>query len=186
MVRENGRHPNITAETGKDGAAKPLSHGPVFLAALLMSSSACAFQVADFESGMGKKEVMEKLITQWNFDKIEEPSSETILAYDTSSELNRRYLFSFCKGKLTGFEQDIKPSLKALVIVIQNYTQKYGQPSRVYANTHVVSNGEKYVLGLFWKSGVDHIGVKYILLPTTEQMSLSFEVNNLCYSTPRF
>ena len=156
------------------------------LAGLVAAGEAMAFQVADFESGMGKREVMEKLITQWNFDKIEEPSSETILAYDTSSELNRRYLFSFCKGKLTGFEQDIKPSHKALVIVIQNYTQKYGQPSRVYANTHVVSNGEKYVLGLFWKSGVDHIGVKNILLPTTEQMSLSFEVNNLCYPTPRF
>lgn len=162
-----------------------LFHG-ILLTGLVASMPAVAFQVADFESGMAKKEVMDKLITQWNFDKIDEPSNETILAYDTVSELNRRYLFTFCKGKLTGFEQDIKPSLKALVIVIQNYTQKYGQPSRVYANTHVVSNGEKHVLGLFWKSGADHIGVKYILLPTTEQMSLSFEVNNLCYPTPRF
>lgn len=158
----------------------------LLLAVLTLSSQALAFQVADFESGMAKKDVMDKLITQWNFDRIEEPSAETILAYDTSSELNRRYLFSFCKGKLTGFEQDIKPSLKALVIVIQNYTQKYGQPSRVYANTHVVSNGEKNVLGLFWKSGLEHIGVKYVILPNIEQMSLSFEVNNLCYQTPRF
>jgi hypothetical protein len=156
------------------------------IAGLAFTGAAAAFQVADFESGMAKKEVMDKLITQWNFDKIEEPSAETILAYDTASELNRRYLFSFCKGKLTGFEQDIKPSLKALVIVIQNYTQKYGQPSRVYANTHVVSNGEKHVLGLFWKSGLEHIGVKYIILPNIEQMNLSFEVNNLCYQTPRF
>ncbi len=158
----------------------------LLFAGLVAAAPASAFQVADFESGMAKKDVMDKLITQWNFDKIEEPSSETILAYDTHSELNRRYLFSFCKGKLTGFEQDIKPSLKALVIVIQNYTQKYGQPSRVYANTHVVSNGEKQVLGLFWKSGLEHIGVKYIILPNIEQMSLSFEVNNLCYQTPRF
>ncbi|MGQ9685172.1 MAG: hypothetical protein ACUVT2_02535 [Thiobacillaceae bacterium] len=161
-------------------------HTTLMLAGLIACGPALAFQVADFESGMARKDVMEKLITQWNFDKIEEPSSETILAYDTQSELNRRYLFSFCKGKLTGFEQDIKPSLKALVIVIQNYTQKYGQPSRVYANTHVVSNGEKQVLGLFWKSGLEHIGVKYIILPQAEQMSLSFEVNNLCYQTPRF
>ncbi|MDW8324185.1 MAG: hypothetical protein RMK60_08800 [Burkholderiales bacterium] len=152
----------------------------------LLACPACAFQVADFESGMGKAEVMEKLITQWNFDKVEEPSADTILAYDTQPELNRRYLFRFCKGKLTGFEQDIKPSMKALAIVINNYTHKYGQPVRVYANTHVVSNGEKHVLGLFWKSGADHIGVKYIILPTVEQMSLSFETSNLCYPTPRF
>lgn len=81
------------------------------LSGLVLPGLSLAFQVADFESGMGKKEVMEKLITQWNFDRIEEPPAETILAYDLSSELNRRYLFSFCKGKLTGFEQDIKPSL---------------------------------------------------------------------------
>ncbi len=148
--------------------------------------TASAFQVADFESGMAKKDVLQKLVTQWNFDKVEEPSEDTILAYDTDSEVNRRYLFSFCKGKLTGFEQDIKPSLKALVIVISNYNQKYGQPAKVYGNTHVVSNGEKHVLGLFWKSGLEHIGVKYFILPNIEQMSLSFEVNNLCYATPRF
>jgi len=62
---------------------------------------------------------------------------------------------------------------------------QYGQPSRVYSNTHVVSNGEKAVFALFWKSGLEHIGVKYIVLPSNEQMSLSFDVNNLCYNTPR-
>ena len=96
----------------------PRPRHSLVLAGLMLSGQALACRFADFESGMGKKEVMEKLITQWNFDKIDRPSAETILAYDTSSALDRRYLFSFCKGKLTGFEQDIKPSLRALVSVI--------------------------------------------------------------------
>ncbi len=145
-----------------------------------------AFEVADFASGMGKSEVLQKLATQWNFDKIQEPSEDTVLAYDTEGSVNRRYLFRFCKGKLSGFEQDIKPSLKALVIVISNYSQKYGQPAKVYANTHMVSNGEKHVLGLFWKQNTEHIGVKYLILPSAEQMSLAFDVTNLCYQTPSF
>ncbi|MCU0841536.1 MAG: hypothetical protein MUC79_07435 [Thiobacillaceae bacterium] len=156
------------------------------LALLLPGGAAKAFEVADFQSGMGRSEVMQKLVTQWNFDKIVEPDPDTILAYDTSSEVNRRYLFTFCKGKLTGFEQDIKPSMKALVIVVSNHNQKYGQPAKVYGNTHMVSNGEKQVLGLFWKNNLEHIGVKYLILPNAEQLSLSFDVNNLCYPTPRF
>jgi hypothetical protein len=161
---------------------------PLALALLggLTFTSAQAFEVADFKSGMGKNEVLQKLATQWNFDKIEEPSEDVILAYDTQGELNRRYQFKFCKGKLTGFEQDIKPSLKALVIVIANNTDKYGQPYRVYANTHMVSNGEKQVLGLFWKHNQEYLGVKYLILPTDEQLSLSFDVTNLCYQTPGF
>ncbi len=63
--------------------------------------------------------------------------------------------------------------------------QQHGQPNRVYSNTHVVSNGEKAVFALFWKNGAEFVGVKYIVLPNAEQMSLSFDANNLCYPTPR-
>jgi len=79
----------------------------------------------------------------------------------------------------------VRPSLKALVITVNNYNNQYGQPARVYSNTHIVSNGEKAVFALFWKNGVDTIGVKYIVLPDVEQMSLAFDASNLCYSTPR-
>lgn len=161
---------------------------PLSLAMLLAAVSLpCRpFEVAEFKSGMAKAEVLQKLATQWNFDKVEEPSEDTILAYDVNTQVNRRYLFSFCKGKLTGFEQDIKPSLKALVIVTANNNNKYGQPAKVYANTHMVSNGEKHVYGLFWKHNLEYVGAKYLILPDAEQLSLSFDVNNLCYATPRF
>jgi hypothetical protein len=49
----------------------------------------------------------------------------------------------------------------------------------------VVSNGEKAVFALFWKNNLEYVGLKYIVLPNTEQMSLSFDSNNLCYATPR-
>lgn len=159
---------------------------PLFiLAACLIWPSAHAFEVAEFKSGMAQNEVKTLLIANWNFDRVVETSDDVILAYDNDPAIARRYQFRFCKGKLVGFEQDVRPSLKALIITTNNYNNQYGQPSRVYSNTHIVSNGEKAVFAMFWKNGVDTIGVKYIVLPNIEQMSLAFDVNNLCYSTPR-
>ena len=155
------------------------------LACLLVPYSAQAFEVAEFKSGMAQNDVKQLLIANWNFDRVVEPSDDVILAYDNDPSIARRYQFRFCKGKLVGFEQDVRPSLKSLIITVNNYNTQYGQPSRVYSNTHVVSNGEKAVFALFWKSGLEYIGIKYIVLPNAEQMSLSFDVNNLCYQTPR-
>lgn len=157
----------------------------LILATLLPSSTTQAFEVAEFKSGMAQNEVKQQLLANWNFDRLVEPSDDVILAYDTDPNIARRYQFRFCKGKLVGFEQDVRPSLKALIISVNNYNQQYGQPYRVYSNTHVVSNGEKAVFALFWKNNMEYIGVKYIVLPNNEQMSLSFDSNNLCYPTPR-
>jgi hypothetical protein len=157
----------------------------LLLAACLLASAAHAFEVAEFKSGMAQTEVKTLLLANWNFERVVEPSDDVILAYDNDPGIARRYQFRFCKGKLVGFEQDVRPSLKSLIITTNNYNNQYGQPSRVYSNTHIVSNGEKAVFALFWKNGVDTVGVKYIVLPNTEQMSLSFDSGNLCYSTPR-
>jgi len=159
---------------------------PLFLlATCLAGPTAHAFEVAEFKSGMAQNEVKTLLIANWNFDRVVELSDDVILAYDNDPAIARRYQFRFCKGKLVGFEQDVRPSLKALIITTNNYNNQYGQPSRVYSNTHIVSNGDKAVFALFWKNGVDTIGVKYIVLPNVEQMSLAFDSTNLCYSTPR-
>jgi len=155
------------------------------LSAACLSGAAHAFEVAEFKSGMAQAEVKTQLIANWNFDMVVEPSDDVILAYDNDPSIARRYQFRFCKGKLVGFEQDVRPSLKGLIITTNNYNNQYGQPSRVYSNTHIVSNGEKAVFAMFWKNGMDTIGVKYIVLPSAEQMSLAFDTNNLCYSTPR-
>lgn len=156
-----------------------------FAATLLVASAAQAFEVAEFKTGMAQNEVRNQLIANWNFDRIAEPSDDVILAYDNDPGIARRYQFRFCKGKLVGFEQDVRPSLKSLIITVNNYNSQYGQPHRVYSNTHVVSNGDKAVFALFWKNGAEFIGIKYLMLPNTEQMSLSFDASNLCYPTPR-
>jgi hypothetical protein len=161
---------------------------PAALAILLSLSlvfPAAAFEVAEFKSGMAQTEVKNQLIANWNFDRVVEPSDDVILAYDNDPSVARRYQFRFCKGKLVGFEQDVRPSLKSLIITVNNYNNKHGQPTRVYSNTHVVSNGEKAVFAMFWKDGQDVVGVKYIVLPSAEQMSLAFDTQNLCYHTPR-
>ena len=154
-------------------------------AAALFASAAQAFEVAEFKSGMAQNEVKNQLLANWNFDRVVEASDDVILAYDNDPGIARRYQFRFCKGKLVGFEQDVRPSLKSLIITVNNYNTQYGQPARVYSNTHVVSNGDKAVFALFWKNGAEYVGIKYLVLPNNEQMSLSFDASNLCYPTPR-
>ncbi|MBI5330144.1 MAG: hypothetical protein HZB71_05965 [Betaproteobacteria bacterium] len=155
----------------------------VLLACLPLS--ALAFEVAEFKSGMAQNEVRQLLSANWNFDKVVEPSDDVILAFDLDPAIARRYQFRFCKGKLVGFEQDVRPSLKSLIIATKNNNEQHGQPVRVYSNTHVVSNGEKAVYALFWRQQADFIGVKYTVLPNAESMSLSFDTQNLCYTSPR-
>lgn len=163
----------------------PLPHA--LLAALLtfFALPALAFQVAEFRAGMAQNEVKTQLLANWNFDHVLEPSDDVILAYDNDPSIARRYQFRFCKGRLVGFEQDVRPSLRSLIIAVNNYNQKHGQPTRVYSNTHVVSNGEKSVFAMFWRDGQTVIGVKYIIMPNAEQMSLAFDSQNLCYPVPR-
>lgn len=157
----------------------------VLLTSLLTIPTARAFEVAEFKSGMAQAEVKQLLIANWNFDRVLEPSDDVILAYDNDPSIARRYQFRFCKGKLVGFEQDVRPSLKSLIISVKNYNEQYGQPDKVYSNTHVVSNGEKAVFAMFWKHEAEYTAVKYTVMPDAEQMSLAFDVRNLCYPTPR-
>lgn len=164
---------------------RPLTASFLLALALPIALPVSAFEVAEFKSGMAQTEVKNQLLANWNFDRVAEPSDDVILAYDNDPSVARRYQFRFCKGKLVGFEQDVRPSIKALIITANNYNNKYGQPFRVYSNTHVVSNGEKAVFAMFWKDGSDTIGLKYIVLPNVEQMSLAFDAQNLCYPTPR-
>jgi hypothetical protein len=152
--------------------------------ALLSIPAARAFEVAEFKSGMAQTEVKQLLIANWNFDRIVEPSDDVILAYDNDPSIARRYQFRFCKGKLVGFEQDVRPSLKSLIITVKNYNDQYGQPDKVYSNTHVVSNGEKAVFALFWRHDAEYTAVKYTVMPDSEQMSLAFDTRNLCYPIP--
>lgn len=157
------------------------------LACLLggMAMGAHAFEVAEFKSGMGQMEVKRQLMLNWNFDRVEDISADVVLAYDLDPSIARRYQFRFCMGKLVGFEQDVRPSLRSMILTVNNYTSQYGQPIKVYSNTHVVSNGEKAVFALFWRNHEDIVAVKYLVLPNAEQMSLAFDSRNLCYPTPR-
>jgi len=158
-----------------------------FLVWGLASLTACAqaFEVAEFKSGMGQMEVKRQLMLNWNFDRVEETSADVILAYDLDPSIARRYQFRFCMGKLVGFEQDVRPSLRSMILTVNNYNTQHGQPFKVYSNTHVVSNGEKAVFAMFWRNHDDIVAVKYIVLPNAEQMSLAFDSRNLCYPTPR-
>jgi hypothetical protein len=51
--------------------------------------------------------------------------------------------------------------------------------------TNVIASGEKDVLAMFWRKGMDYMGLKYALFPNGEQLSQTWQVNNNCWGAPR-
>jgi hypothetical protein len=144
-----------------------------------------AWEVGEFRNGMPKAEVVEALKT-WKFGKIIDVGRDGVFAYDLpESPAGRRYLFSFCNDKLVSFDQEIDASFRNFIVIASNYSNLYGNPLRVIPDTNVVASGEKDVLAMFWRKGMDYLGLKYALYPTGEQLSQTWQVNNNCWQAPR-
>ena len=163
-------------------------NGKRFLACLLLlalSYPVYAFEVDEFKSGMSREKVKEAL-KSWNFDKIQDFSQETLIAFDLGSKgTNRQLAFNFCNDKLVLIEQEVKPSLKNFITTVNNFNAQYGQPSKVDADSGVISTGEKNTLALFWRKGIDIIGIRMLLLPSNDQILLSHQTPNNCWQAPR-
>lgn len=153
--------------------------------ALSFAASALAFEVDEFKSGMGRDKVKE-ILRSWSFDKVQDFSQDTLIAYDLGSKgTNRQFVFNFCNDKLVGLEQEIKPSLKSFVATVNSFNAKYGQPSKVEAENGVISSGEKHTLALFWRKGIDIVGLRMVLLPANDQILLTYQTPNACWQVPR-
>jgi hypothetical protein len=152
---------------------------------LALAFPASAFEIDEFKSGMQREKVKELLKT-WNFDKVQDFSQDTLIAYDLGSKgTNRQFVFNFCNDKLVGFEQEVKPSLKSYISIVSNFNSKFGQPTKVDAETGVVSTGEKQTMGVFWRKGVDIIGIRMLLLTSNDQILLVHQSPNNCWQVPR-
>ena len=150
----------------------------------LLAASAMAFEVAEFKNGMTRDQVRE-LLAGWHFDRIQD-SAETLLAYDQPEKgTNRQFQFHFCNDRLAGFEQAMKPSVRNFIVITNNYIATYGQPIKVDAGVSVISSGEKNSIALNWRKGNEIVGVRYQLLPGSENLSVAYEVPNTCWQTPR-
>lgn len=155
------------------------------LAGLLLALPAQAWEVGEFRNGMSRNEVEQALKT-WSFDKILPVGSDGLFAYDLpSSPAGRRFLFSFCNDKLVSFDQEVAPAFRHFVVIASNYSNLYGNPFKVIPVTSVIASGEKNLLAMFWRKGSDFMGVKYVLYPNSEQLSMTWQVNNNCWQAPR-
>jgi hypothetical protein len=147
--------------------------------------TAQAWEVGDFHNGMTRSELLGTL-KSWNFDKVIELGKDSLLAYDLpDSQAGRRFLFTFCNGKLASFDQEVLASFRNFIVIASNYANLYGNPFEVIPYSKVVASGEKDVLALFWRRGMDFIGAKYAIYSTGEQLSLTWQVNNNCWQAPR-
>jgi len=157
----------------------------LILAALTLAQPAGAFEVDSFKSGMSKEQVRAAL-KSYAFDRVQEFSEQTLIAYDQPEKgSNRQFVFDFCNGKLAGLQQDMAPSLRNVTIVINSYIAKHGQPFKVNAQSSVTSIGDKNELAFYWRKGLDILGVKYSETLPVEQLLLQFDTSNNCWSTPR-
>ncbi|MEO1767529.1 hypothetical protein [Thiobacter aerophilum] len=152
---------------------------------LLLVNSAAAFEVDVFQSGMTREQVRQALAS-YAFERVQDFSATTLIAYDTPERAShRQFVFDFCNDRLVGLQQEVAPSLRNLVIVINNYNGRYGQPVRVIANTNVTSIGERNELAVHWRKGPDMIGVRYVTTPPVESLMLVYESPNNCWQVPR-
>jgi len=157
----------------------------IYLAVLTFATPAHAFEVDAFKSGMSKEQIKAAL-KSYTFDKVQDFSAQTLIAYDQPEKgSNRQFVFDFCNDKLAGLQQEMAPSPRNLMIVIHNYNAKYGQPIKVNATSNVTSIGDKNELALYWRTGLDVIGVKYSVVAPIEQLLLQYDAPNNCWQTPR-
>lgn len=155
------------------------------LTGLCFSLSAQAWEIGEFKNGMSRSDVEQSLKT-WNFDKTLTVGNDGLFAYDLpNNPAGRRFLFTFCNDKLVAFDQEIEPAFRHFVVIASNYSNLYGNPLKVIPYTSVVANGEKNLLAMFWRKGSDYMGVKYVMMPTGEQLSMTWQVNNNCWQSPR-
>lgn len=155
------------------------------LCGLIFSNTARCFEIDQIKSGMTKDGVKDGL-KSWNFDRVVDYPPDTLIAFDLPEKNSeRQFLFTFCNDKLVGFAQEIKPSAKNFIIVTNNYLTKYGQPAKVEGDTNVISVGEKNTMAMYWRKGVDFVGVKFTMLPTSEQLVVLQQANNNCWKAPR-
>lgn len=155
------------------------------LAGLLLTLPAHAWEVGEFRNGMNRGEV-EKALRSWNFDRTLSVGEDGLFAYDLpNNPAGRRFLFTFCNDKLVAFDQEVEPAFRHFVVIASNYSNLYGNPLKVIPYSSVIANGEKNLLAMFWRKGSDYIGLKYALYPTSEQLSMTWQVGNNCWQAPR-
>lgn len=155
------------------------------LAGLLLALPAQAWEVGEFRNGMTRAEV-EQALKSWKFDKSLAVGNDGLFVYDEpANPAGRRFLFTFCNDRLVAFDQEVAPSFRHFIVVASNYSNLYGNPLKVIPQTNVVASGEKNLLAIFWRRGGDYLGVKYVLYPASEQLSLTWQINNNCWQAPR-
>lgn len=144
-----------------------------------------AWEIGEFKNGMTRAEVKQALKT-WNFKKTMTVGTDGLLVYDPPNHpAGRRFLFTFCNDKLVAFDQEVDPAFRHFVVIASNYSNLYGNPLQVIPYTSVMANGEKNLLAMFWHKGSDYMGVKYVLYPSSEQLSMTWQISNNCWQAPR-
>jgi len=152
---------------------------------LLLALPALGWEVGEFRNGMTRTEI-EQVLRTWKFDKTLSIGNDSLIVYDSpDNAAGRRFLFTFCNDKLVAFNQQIEPAFRHFIVIASNYSNLYGNPLHVVPDTSVIASGEKNQLAMFWRKDSDYLGITYALYPGSEQLSMTWQINNNCWQAPR-
>lgn len=150
-----------------------------FIVACYGPSVANAFEVEGFRSGMTRAEVDAKL-RLWQ--RVSEVEPSTLSASD---QLGNSSSFNFCEGKLASMQQDLKPTLRQFVLMMRDFSSRFGQPFSSVAGSRAHQTGQIDELGVWWRHGDDFVRLHYMGTSLGEGLSTSFQVPNPCFKVPR-
>jgi len=147
------------------------------------SPAAQAWEVGEFKNGMPRAEVEQALKT-WNFDKSLPVGNDGLFVYDLPTA-PRPPLLSPSATTSWCIRPGSRAAFRHFVVIASTTRTCTAIRSRSSPIPVSSANGETGPAAMFWRKGSDYIGRKYALYPTSEQLSMTWQVNNNCWQAPR-
>lgn len=145
----------------------------------LATSSAGAFEVEGFRTGMRKDEVISTAEKRATLQTIDE---NTVVARNPSGS----YLsFNFCNGSLATIQQGFPATLKQVSLLTAEFNKSHGQPFSINSGLRAHPSGEIYEMGIWWKAGSEYVSLYYMGTAQSDGLSVSHQSKNSCFKIPR-
>jgi hypothetical protein len=151
----------------------------LLLALFVSVTSARAFNVEGFSTGMPKAVALENAEKYYKVSAVDE-STYVARASDGG------YLsLNFCEGRLVSVQQGFPANLKQVTLLVSEFKGKYGNPSATSAGTRASSSGTLYEWQMWWNAGQEFVSISYTGTERDDGLSTSHQSKNKCFKVPR-
>jgi hypothetical protein len=150
-----------------------------FIALLLASVSAAAFDVEGFKTGMPKALVLAAAEKSYKLVTIDETT------YVANAPGGGYLSFNFCEDKLASVQQGFPANLRQVTLLVSELKAKYGNPFSTSAGSRAHSSGTVYEWGMWWNAGTEFVSIYFTGTEPGDSLSTSHQAKNKCFKVPR-